>query len=256
MAACGPQPQEISRVALVAPFEGRYREVGYNALYAARLAFQDRGRSEIELLAIDDGGTVETAVDRAHALAQDPLVKAVVVLGYAATAAETQQAFGDLPVLVAGQWGTKPETENVLLLANPVLADIITAPSRVEITDVARLKTPLVGGEVFGLEQFTALEGPLAGIMIVSSGSLPEAAFRERYRASGPFTPEPNLVTTLTYQALRMVLESNMGSRADISRSLSAHFQAGYWTDAPVNTYRYDTACVERGGEMCLVAAD
>ncbi len=29
----------IYRIALLAPFEGRYREIGYNALYAARMAF-------------------------------------------------------------------------------------------------------------------------------------------------------------------------------------------------------------------------
>ena len=46
-----------TRVALLAPFEGRYREVGYNALYAARLAFADSSIMSIELLAVDDGGT-------------------------------------------------------------------------------------------------------------------------------------------------------------------------------------------------------
>ena len=37
LTACGGTPP-VMRLALLAPFEGRYREVGYQALYAARLA--------------------------------------------------------------------------------------------------------------------------------------------------------------------------------------------------------------------------
>ena len=48
----------IVRMALLAPFEGRYREVGYNALYAARLGFCRRQAIlQVDLLAVDDGGT-------------------------------------------------------------------------------------------------------------------------------------------------------------------------------------------------------
>ncbi|MCS7070642.1 MAG: hypothetical protein NZM00_03995, partial [Anaerolinea sp.] len=49
--------QTAPRIALIAPFEGRYREVGYNALYAARLALAD-AESGVQLLPLDDGGSV------------------------------------------------------------------------------------------------------------------------------------------------------------------------------------------------------
>jgi ABC-type branched-subunit amino acid transport system substrate-binding protein len=64
----------ITRIALLAPFEGRYREVGYNAYYAALLALGESGSTQIELLAVDDGGSPATAAQRAAALARDPWV--------------------------------------------------------------------------------------------------------------------------------------------------------------------------------------
>jgi len=72
------------RVALLAPFEGRYREIGYNALYAARLAFTESGFANVELMPIDDGGSVVTAVLRARALTHDPQVIGALILGYQA----------------------------------------------------------------------------------------------------------------------------------------------------------------------------
>src|SRR5690349_2126250 len=42
LSGCAITPHELTpRIALLAPFEGRYREVGYNAYYAVRLAFVD-----------------------------------------------------------------------------------------------------------------------------------------------------------------------------------------------------------------------
>ena len=37
------------KIALLAPFEGRYRDVGYDALYAARLALSEANLSQIVL---------------------------------------------------------------------------------------------------------------------------------------------------------------------------------------------------------------
>ena len=39
LTACGASNPELpGKIALLAPFEGQYREIGYNALYAVRLA--------------------------------------------------------------------------------------------------------------------------------------------------------------------------------------------------------------------------
>jgi ABC-type branched-subunit amino acid transport system substrate-binding protein len=74
----------VVRFGLVAPFEGRHRQIGYDIIYAARLAVREwngRGGIEgyrIELVALDDGGDREGAVRAARSLAVDPMVVAVI----------------------------------------------------------------------------------------------------------------------------------------------------------------------------------
>jgi hypothetical protein len=76
----------VIRIGLVAPFEGRHRPVGYDVIYAARLAVREwNGRGgvggyRVELVAIDDGGDIERAVRAAQSLVIDPQV--VGVLGH------------------------------------------------------------------------------------------------------------------------------------------------------------------------------
>ncbi len=239
--------QEISRIALLAPFEGRYREIGYDAYYAVRLALSDGQNIGIELLAVDDGGTAENAVERAKALAKDPLVKAVIALGYAATDTRTQQAFGQLPVMIVGGWGTKPATDNIYMLTNPQISDIITTTGQFPITDAIQINTSVTGSEVFALKQFIQLRPDTNGIRIASSGSLPDGGFRERYLQSGLYVPEPGLLATLTYDAAAITLQAiHEGNTQTAFESMQYEginglfmFENGYWTDAPIHYYCY-----------------
>jgi ABC-type branched-subunit amino acid transport system substrate-binding protein len=238
----GVQTQNIMRIDLLAPFEGRYREVGYNAYYAVKLALQDYGQTDVELVAVDDGGTVESAVNRAQALAGDPMIQAVIALGYAATDAETQAAFGDLPVLIVGHWGAKPETPSVFMMINPELDSLITAPLQSTIIDAMTLEAPIIGGDVFALEQFSMLES----ITIATSGSLPDAAFQERYRNSAQFTPQPGLLATSTYAAAQMILtaweQNKTLDRSGLQALLNANgFKDGYLESAPINYFAYNS---------------
>ncbi|MCX7681618.1 MAG: branched-chain amino acid ABC transporter substrate-binding protein [Anaerolineae bacterium] len=72
------------KIGLVAPFEGRYRAVGYDVIYAVRLALREaNGRGGVagygvELIAYDDGADPEMAVEQARKLALDPGVLAVI----------------------------------------------------------------------------------------------------------------------------------------------------------------------------------
>ncbi|MCK6577100.1 MAG: hypothetical protein L6Q98_03220 [Anaerolineae bacterium] len=92
---------------MLAPFEGENRAVGYEALYAARLAAADFGGIWLELLPIDDGES--EAVARAHALAADPLILAALALGEPAEDSAAVAAFGDLPVVIIGNWDAVPQ---------------------------------------------------------------------------------------------------------------------------------------------------
>jgi hypothetical protein len=73
------------KIGLSAPFEGLYRDVGYEALYAVRLAVRERnqsggvdGRYLVELVALNDFCEPEEAVVQASKMAVDPDVLGVL----------------------------------------------------------------------------------------------------------------------------------------------------------------------------------
>ncbi|QLQ08434.1 MAG: ABC transporter substrate-binding protein [Anaerolineae bacterium] len=72
------------KIGLVAPFEGAQRALGYEVLYAVKLALQERndqggvGGFGIELVALSDDGQPANAVRQVQALAVDPGVVGVL----------------------------------------------------------------------------------------------------------------------------------------------------------------------------------
>lgn len=72
------------KIGLVAPFEGRYRYVGYDVIYAVQLALfeanEDAGGAGygVELVAYDDGANPDVAVEQARKLDVDPAVVAAI----------------------------------------------------------------------------------------------------------------------------------------------------------------------------------
>ena len=105
-ASVGP----VVKIGLAAPFEGRDRAVGYDAIYAARLAVREvnaRGGidgTRVALVALDDRGDPTLATQTAAALVVDPGVVAVVghYLPETTTAAADIYAKAGLPLLAAG----------------------------------------------------------------------------------------------------------------------------------------------------------
>jgi hypothetical protein len=83
---CEPASPRSVKIGLVAPFEGLYRSVGYDVVFAARLALQEynaqrpTGSPFVELVSLDDQGDTTLAQEQARALAIDPQVQ--VVLGH------------------------------------------------------------------------------------------------------------------------------------------------------------------------------
>ncbi len=239
------------QIALLAPFEGRYRELGYDAYYAARLALADDGTETVTLLAVDDGGTVASAVERARALAHNTAVQLVIVLGSVAADDQTQRAFSDLPVMVVGYWGAGRASDHAFMLTHVDIEARLTIPASASVTDAAQFPAPLVGGDVLGLRQFGRLRTDTAGVTVLSSSALPTAEFRQRYLASDAFAQEPGLHAMLVYDAVRMALAALVpGDRESTTVQLAAsayeglqgaiHFDAdGYWQDAPLYQYRY-----------------
>lgn len=100
----------VVKVGLVAPFEGRHRAVGYDALYSARLAVRQLNAAggidgtRVALVALDDSGSTEFAVTTADSLIIDPNVVAVVGhwLPETTAAAEPQYAGSGLALIAGG----------------------------------------------------------------------------------------------------------------------------------------------------------
>lgn len=83
MTGClGTKP--ILKIGLVAPFEGLGRPLGYDVLYAVKVAIQERNSSGgtggymVALVALDDGDDPKTAIQRAREMTTDPDVVGVI----------------------------------------------------------------------------------------------------------------------------------------------------------------------------------
>lgn len=100
----------VVKIGLVGPFEGQYRDVGYDVIYSARLAIGEIneaggiGGYRIGLVALDDSGDPELAAQTAASLAIDPDVVAVVGhwLPETTAAAAPLYAEAELPFIAGG----------------------------------------------------------------------------------------------------------------------------------------------------------
>jgi len=114
----------VVKIGLVAPFEGAQRELGYDAIYAARLAVREINEAggingyRVALVALDDRGDAELAEETAVSLTVDPDVVAVIGHGVAETTAVAQPIYAEagLPLLPLGSPPFNPR-ENLLLPA-------------------------------------------------------------------------------------------------------------------------------------------
>jgi ABC-type branched-subunit amino acid transport system substrate-binding protein len=245
----------IARIALLAPFEGRYRDIGYSAIYPARLALKDAGLSHLELVAVDDGGTLQTAQERARALALDDSIKAVMVMGYDSADVRVLEALGDLPVIIIGEWATTPIHDHIFIVSNSQIPDMLSYVGRLDIT--APLETLFQGGDAFGVFAYADLynqTSPLPHVQVVTSGAFAPLEFRERLLASDIYVPKPSYLSTTIYDTTRLlaqvIADADMSRQAVTDAIRSADYMGewigrirfgddGYWADAPLYTYVY-----------------
>jgi ABC-type branched-subunit amino acid transport system substrate-binding protein len=205
LASCLPVTRPVVKLGLVAPFEGRYRNLGYEVIYAVRLAVREANEAggvagySVELVALDDSGDRELAAEQARKLATDPQVVAVVghwLNGTTAAAA--------------------PEYERLKL---PLLAPISDSPlpdSVYRLWQSPCLLVTVVG--CFDTREELALANtePLS---LTSAIPLPadstDPAFAERYRAISDGV-EPRFAAVLAYDATRLLFDA-------IARDISAN---------------------------------
>lgn len=230
LAACGAlQPMEIRKIALLAPFEGQYRELGYNALYALRLAMSEADLDNVQLLSVDDGGDLSSASARIRALNLDSAVVAIIALGEAATHPSTQRS-NDKAMILIGNWGHNRADEDSLYATDQERAE---SGAR----DDLLIARQMISGDETPQEFFK------------SNGSLAEAAFAARYVDGGQDIPRPNWLASLTYDLALLALVSIADERDLSDVALDGlngkiSFADGYWQDAPIHQYRF------QGGDL------
>lgn len=114
--------EPVVKVGLVAPFEGRDRAIGYDAIYSARLAVREINAAggingtRVALVAQDDSGNERLAHQAAATLALDPDVVAVVghFLPGTSRAAQDVYAQNGLPLVAIGRPPLGPTQPNQL----------------------------------------------------------------------------------------------------------------------------------------------
>ncbi|MCD4738967.1 MAG: ABC transporter substrate-binding protein, partial [Anaerolineae bacterium] len=125
------------KIGLVAPFEGRYRYISYDAIYAARLAVREInaqggvGGHYLELVAYDDRGSPELARVAARNLAVDPAVVAVIGHYRQESTAAAQELYiaAQLPLLAVGAYLTRTSPHLWSLMPDPasMAAELVAA---------------------------------------------------------------------------------------------------------------------------------
>jgi ABC-type branched-subunit amino acid transport system substrate-binding protein len=234
LTSCVPSTRPIVKIGLVAPFEGRYREIGEEIVYAVRLAVREAnerggvGGYSIELMAYDDRGDPAMAEEQAQKMATDPRV--VGVLGHwldsTTLAAAPVYAASDIPFLATT---ASPEldssafrlwyTESIYLTTAPDSVHCPLPCDSLENLDwlTSNLQSPISnlqasGPSLWGLNQFPRLVGDSAeGTYVLTPAPLPadstDPTFADRYRAVSPGV-EPRYLAVLAYDATNLLLEA------------------------------------------------
>lgn len=232
LCACVPSTRPSVKIGLVAPFEGRYRAIGEEIIYAVRLAVREANEAggvngySVELMAYDDGGDPAQAEEQARKLATDPQVVGVIGnwLDSTTLAAAPVLAHSGIPFLAAASSADlDPAAFRLWLTGSAYLAaapdtDHCPLPcASLENLDWFTDHCPLAadhcsGPPLWGLAQFPRLAGDAAeGVFVITPSPLPadssDPSFADRYRAASPGV-EPRFLAVLAHDATKILLEA------------------------------------------------
>ncbi|MBW4436054.1 MAG: hypothetical protein KME04_02900 [Pleurocapsa minor GSE-CHR-MK-17-07R] len=241
---------DAGRIALLAPFEGTYAEIGYNALYAARLALSE-STTDLRLLAVDDGGTPEQAHARYRALQQDSSIRAIMVMGPAASGAvlnDASDAGRNAPTIIIGLWSAVPPTlpDNIWMASSPETIEAL-AEADFDLYALAESSSPLLAPDLAGLRAFAALRDDLSGVTLLTDGSPPDGAFAGRFQASDLYVPVPNHLAGLVFDMTRFLASTDnlpgfMTTRSFPGIAGDIRFQDGFLADRSPSRFIFDAS--------------
>ncbi len=236
LTSCLPPLPRTVKIGLVAPFEGRYRYVGYDAIYAARLAVREinaaggAGGRLLELVAYDDRGAPELAQTVARNLVVDPDV--IAVIGH------FRQASTEAAVPVYAEAG---------------LPLVVIAARLYPAAGLWQLASPDIAIATGGPELAEGESGILTPYPLPQDVPVTEA-WRDAYLSIGPHVAPPGAYTLPTYEAVYLLaaaLDAGIATREGVSAALPgierdgllgriAWNAEGFWANAPVYRYRWE----------------
>ncbi len=243
LVACVPVVRPVVKIGLVAPFEGRYRDVGYEVIYAVRLAVREANAAggvdgySVELTALDDGGDPTSAAEQARKLGTDPQILGVIGDWLEATtqsAAPVYAAEGlpllataaaDLPQGIYRLWPTQAALRAA---ANGGQLCPLPCDSLDDLSWLAQARAnggaaELYGPPLWGQPQFAALAGAAANdVRFVAPAPYPadstDPGFAARYQAISNGV-EPRAYAVLAYDATRLLLAAIARTAAPPTRA-------------------------------------
>jgi ABC-type branched-subunit amino acid transport system substrate-binding protein len=277
---CAASSPQVVKIGFVAPFEGRYREIGVDTIPAARLAIREWSAQHsdapvaVELVAYDDAGDPQQATEQARKLIQDPDVRIVIGHWREDTTAAAIQTYQDASIPVVTYFeGELPSGADVYNLApstsaikdavdlwtsgNSIDSKIVTAQSVVDASDMSFEENggtaEMYGiGSVWGLSQYYSLtEGRAIHTHFASGIALPKDMSGEFWTAdtetrfekdfgAGSLGAPPGFMSAAAYEATWFALDL-LGDRYQFTGSQS-----------PASDFKFDPSGHRLGSPIYL----
>ncbi|MFQ5409468.1 MAG: ABC transporter substrate-binding protein [Anaerolineales bacterium] len=265
LTGCVSSTRPVVKIALVAPFEGRYRELGYEVITAARLAVREANASAppsspmITLVAFDDQGDPVRATEQARKVSADDEIVAVVGHWLEETSAAAVPVYTarQLPVIVTasavpdhpGVFHAYPSSaalDDVTHTLGPTVSYCACGVELSSTESTAAATGDLLGPSVWALDQFWRLN-EIEGARFVAPVSFPQditaaAAFRHEFTAaSAAGAPGPH--ATLAYDIVNMLaaaIRSASAGRGAPPRAKVAVTLANFSWEGLAGAYAFD----------------
>lgn len=246
----------VVKVAIVAPFTGIYREIGYQVLNGARIAVKEHNNNnsnmpQLELIAFDDVGDPTKAVEQAHKILADE--KVIVVIGHwldqTTTAAAPIYMNANVPLVATSSSPSNPNNAGVTFFRlHPTVTQISTAIERLSKQygvhstcncgpyEAAEFLQNLgddnpyitaVGGPLWSLQAFHNLAGARSeGSFFIVPAPHPlleneSAPYLTQYQINYPHGPDPNWLSLHAYESINVIAKVIETTNASTPKSVA-----------------------------------
>tara|TARA_B110000263_G_C15229809_1_gene474056 strand:+ start:158 stop:1072 length:915 start_codon:yes stop_codon:yes gene_type:complete len=246
----------VVKVAIVAPFTGIYREIGYQVLNGARIAVKEHNNNNsnvpsLELIAFDDAGDPTRAVEQAHKILTDEKVIAVIGhwLDQTTAAAAPVYMNANIPLVATSASPSNPNNAGVTFFRlHPTVTQISTEIERLSKTyrihsvcncglyEAAEFLealnnnnsyTTAVGGPLWSLQAFHNITGIRSeGSFFIVPAPQPmleneSAPYLIQYQIEYPYGPDPTWLSLHAYESINIIANAIETTKVSTSKSVA-----------------------------------